>query len=158
MSNNVNKQAVPAGLFLKFTLAREGILGVLSPKGQALVVGGQSFTMPDLLAKIDAEIGVYQDIRDTRTLLHQKTADKRDRVPSQRRFLSDLEAAVKGQLGVGNADLVKFGYKPKKTPRSPTPEERVARQEKARATRERHNQTPDTASGGASSASTSPAK
>jgi hypothetical protein len=156
MSSSINKQAVPAGLYLKFITARQGIAGVLS-QGATLVVGGQSFTIPDLLVKVDAEIGVYQGIRDLRTLLHQKVADKRLREPSQRRFLNDLEAAVKGQLGVDNADLVKFGYKPKKTPRTLTPAERVAKQEKATATRAKHHPKPETAGGGASSALTSPA-
>ncbi len=152
MSTNINERAVPTGLLLELLTVKVGMSSGALPQGLTLVVGGQSYTMPDLLSKIVAEAAVHTDIRDLRTLIEQKLLDRDQREPSQRKFLDDLEAAVKGYLGVDSATLVNFGYKPKRTPAQPTPEERVARAAKAKATREKNHPKPDQAPGGASPA------
>src|SRR5271169_6551005 len=113
MSSGVNEKAVSHGLLLRFETARNGITSDL-PQTLTLVVGGQPYTMPSLLAKVDAESAVHTDIRDLRTTLEQKYSDRNAQEPEQRKFLDDLEAAVKGYLGVDNASLVDFGYTPKK--------------------------------------------
>ena len=149
---STNEKAVPKGLLLEFLTVQAGVNSGVLPQGITLVVGGQSFTIPGLLAKIAAEAGVHTDIRDLHTLIAQKILDRDQGEPSQRKFLDDLEAAVRGYLGVDSASLVKFGYKPNKKRATPTPEERVARKAKARATREKNHPKPDQAPGGASPA------
>jgi hypothetical protein len=152
MSSDINEKAVPTGLLLKFLTVQAGMSSGVLPQGLTLVVGGVSYNMPDLVSKIAAETAVHTDIRDLRTLLEQKLLDRDQKEPSQRQFLDALEAAVKGYLGVDSASLVKFGYKPKKKPATPTPEERVAKAAKAKATREKNHPKPDQAPGGASPA------
>lgn len=138
VNDNVNKQSVSRGLELELELLIAGAL-TLPPTTQ-LVVDGVSYTPATFVDRARTELAPFKAVRAAELVTKQARADRRTRTPGTKVFVADARAAVQGAIGSANPDLEKFGMKPRKQRQPETLEQKVARVEKAKATREKRGQ------------------
>ena len=116
--------------------AAKGLTTALPTGTVSLKVGAQTFTIPDLGAKIAS----YQAFFDAVTSAHvsySTSVDAKDAaVPEIRQFLTDLKDALVHLLGGKSPELTQFGVTPRKTPTKLTAEERSLANARARNTRD----------------------
>lgn len=129
--NNINK---PAGDEQKLLTVQAGIQAAI-PAGSKVVVGGTSYTQPQLLTKVGQLLAPYQPARDAKQALAAAVKAKKANQPAVQDFLVEFRAAVVALFGRGNPLLAKFGFQPKKA-KTTSSGKKVAKAAKAKATRE----------------------
>ena len=133
--DNIIKSNKPQGLELKIAKILAEI-GAAIPQGKTVDVGGKTYTVDELVKKLQSYQALFIGPRETRASLRQMVADREAATPEVVGFLSDLGAGFVGVLGRKNPELDKLGYPPRKENRKLTAEELLHRSEKARLTRE----------------------
>ncbi|MHB8420933.1 MAG: hypothetical protein ACYDCL_22920 [Myxococcales bacterium] len=129
-TNNVNK---PTGEEQKLLSVQSGIQAAI-PVGSAVVVGGTSYTQPQLLTKVGQLLAPFQPCRDAKAALTAAVAAKRQNQPVVQSFLVEFRAAMIALFGRGNPTLAKFGIQPTKA-KTTTAGAKVIKAAKAKATR-----------------------
>jgi|SRR5579872_3092859 len=100
-----------------------------------LNVVGTNYVPSSLSAALTAKKAPYVKADDAHTALKQAVAERDSQNADTLAFLDAVEGALVGSLGATSPQLSDCGVKPKKPHRTMTPEERLARAQKARATR-----------------------
>ena len=107
--------------------------------GLTLSVAGTSYTVPDLITKLESYQTLFSGTRSMHDALREQIL-KRDRVrPEVVTFLASLKGVLVGLYGAGSAELLKFGFSPAKKRAPLTAEQLLARATKAKATRAKRN-------------------
>ncbi len=137
MTTNTNDtKAVASGTELSVQLALKG-LNASPPPQSNLVIGSQSFTLPDLTTKLQGIDAVYQKRRDLEQQLASVRAFLKENGPAYAQFLRDFRFSFRGMLGARNEQLHAYGVKPLKEPRKLTAEQRTLAVARLRQTRKK---------------------
>ncbi|MHB1846289.1 MAG: hypothetical protein ACYCWW_15810 [Deltaproteobacteria bacterium] len=109
--SNVNPQAqksAPKGLYLAFTLLKQGVDSVI-PSKSSVMVGGQSYTQAQLSSKLASAIAIFQAVVDSHNQLKAAVLARAAAVPGLKLQYADIKKAIEAQLGSGSPVLVQFG-------------------------------------------------
>ncbi len=133
MSNN-RKNDTPAQVEARIAARITGVGSKLTG-AKPLEVLGDDYPADKLTAKLQSLQVPYTDSNEA----HQassKAVQARDAAePETLRFLDALDSSVRSRYGDDSPDLESFGIAKKKSPRKLTPEQKLAKAEKARLTR-----------------------
>jgi len=122
------------GFRLKLQQMLAGAQAVI-PDGTSITTAGGVLTKAQVVKKLTDELSEFQAIDAGLTALGMARVQLRDDLPKMHSFYTELKDALSVQFGRGSPLLAQFGLKPRQVPRRLTPEQRVARAEKARQTR-----------------------
>jgi len=109
-------------------------LGAVDTKRSTLEIGGP-LTPAEASAKAKSFLDLHHEVEVAKAAYQAKLQDRNASLSDAKAFVANAKTALVSVLGADSPDLVLFGLKPKKAPRSLTPEERLARAAKLRATR-----------------------
>ncbi|MHB8416511.1 MAG: hypothetical protein ACYDCL_00440 [Myxococcales bacterium] len=121
------------GVRTEVTAVANGI-GTSFPAGATIVVDGQSYSQASLLAALQAALALYSAVDTAVQALKNQRLALRAALPDVRQLLAGIKAALVAYFGKGNPVLEAFGFNLQK-PRQLNVEQKLARKEKAAATR-----------------------
>lgn len=105
------------------------------PAKSSEVVGGVSYTQPQLLAKLSGYLATYTAVQAARLQLTEALAARTAVAADAKEFLKDFKATLVAQFGRTSAQLTQFGFGPAKVAAPLTAAQKVLRTAKATATR-----------------------
>jgi hypothetical protein len=105
------------------------------PVGSSEVVGGVSYTQPQLLAKLSGYLATYTAVQSARLQLTQAIAARTAAAADAKEFLKDFKATLVAQFGRTSTQLTQFGFGPAKVAAPLTAAQKVLKAAKAKATR-----------------------
>src|SRR5580704_11423495 len=120
----VDPRAVAKGKELSLELALDG-LNASPPAASSYMIGSVSFTLPQLIAKLQTLSGPYDQRRALESQLAAVRASIQQQSSGDTQFLRDFRLCFRGMLGAENPQLTTYGVKPLKPARQLTGPERV---------------------------------
>jgi hypothetical protein len=133
----VDPKAVPRGKELSLELALDG-LNASPPVPTSFMIGSVSYTLPQLIAKLQTLLGPYDQRRTLESQLAAARASIRQQSAEDTQFLRDFRLCFRGMLGAENQQLTTYGVKPLKPAPKLTGPQRVQMAAKAKATRQKN--------------------
>jgi|SRR5579883_966871 len=127
------KQDHPGGVEARIDKLIAGLAKIADSNN--LNVVGTNYVPSSLSAALTAKKAPYVKADDAHTALKQAVAERDSQNADTLAFLDAVEGALVGILGATSPQLSDCGVTPKKPRRTMTPEQRLARVQKARATR-----------------------
>ena len=100
-----------------------------------LGVGGTTFTIPNLIAKLTGYGALYDAVSKAEAALTTAVQAREAAMPQAAVFLQQARSSVRSTLGATSTDNEGYGITPKKVPAPLTVEQLQAKKEKAAATR-----------------------
>jgi hypothetical protein len=98
-------------------------------------VEGVTYTVADLLAKLGALVAILDAASDAEVEWQKALLAREAVLPEVVKLVSGTRKFLKSHLGARNPALLAYGIEPEKAPAPPTAEQKVARVQKAKATR-----------------------
>lgn len=132
----LNDNSVPKGIELRLDTAILGLQQHLPATVTSIVIGTQSYSVADAIKLLQSRVEPWKAKRAAKAALRQLAVDEDRDYEAALQALSDLRASLGVSLGRTNEALTNFGFKPERQRRDLTPEEKVLRAAKAKATRE----------------------
>jgi hypothetical protein len=126
---------VPKGFRLKLQQMLAGVEAAI-PDGTSVTVPGGSMAKAAIVQKLTAATSEFQTVDASLTALDVARTRLRGDLPDLHAFYDELKTSLSASFGKGNPLLAQFGLSPQKPRKKLTPEQRVARAAKARATRQ----------------------
>ncbi len=131
--------AIPATVVPKYDFRGEvttlvDAIGKKIPGAPTFVVAGQSITKQGLEDFLNGILALFEEVDTGAQALKQRRLALQAALPGAHQFVVNLKAVLVGLFGKGNPVLESFGIAPKR--RQLTTEQKLARQEKAKLTRE----------------------
>jgi hypothetical protein len=109
------------------------------PPGTPLTVDGEATTSDALAARASGYLSKYTSAREAHAT-SQKLVHERDEIhPDVRHLIVHLRKTLDVKYGGENPILLKFGFEPHKKKAALTHDQKVAKADKARATREKNH-------------------
>ncbi|HZU98843.1 MAG TPA: hypothetical protein VFF73_19205 [Planctomycetota bacterium] len=133
-----NKSSGPGRVELRIQNLLAG-LAKLSPQ-ETLDVLGTSSAPGTVTSELGKRLVPYTDSNTAHQAASEAVKARDAAEPETVSYIEGVEAAVVSHFGATSERLTDFGLKPRKAPRKPTPEERLARTVKSNATRARVKQ------------------
>ncbi len=109
----------------------------LIPAKSTLVVKGATMTQAQVVSALQAVIAYYAAVRNQKAAMLTALAVRKQQSQAARDLYNQIKAALVAQLGKGNPELGKFGFKVGKTPKPLTSEQKALKAAKARVTRQK---------------------
>jgi len=125
----------PKGFRLKLQQMLAGVQAVI-PDGNSVIIPGGSMTKVEIVKRLTAGTSDYLTVDTSLTALRLARVQLRGELPDLRVLYDQLKASLSASFGKGSPLLAQFGLSPQKARKQLTPEQRVARAAKARATRQ----------------------
>ena len=91
---------------------REGVASAVAP-GAMWVIDGQRYTQPQLLARIDAMLLLFEKSELAKSSANAAVLAFNEALPANREWVVALTAVARQTLGVRSPQLIAFGLKPK---------------------------------------------
>jgi hypothetical protein len=123
-----------SGTRLKLQQMLAGVQAAI-PDGSSLIVPGGSLSKAEIVKRLTDGSSEYEAVDAGVAALGQVRFTLGADIPGLKGFLAELKNALKAQFGSRSPMLAQFGLSPQKVRKQLTPEQRVARAEKARQTR-----------------------
>jgi hypothetical protein len=134
----MNQKSVVKGVELRADTAIEGLQTAVPSGVTQLLVGGTTYTVPNLVTYAQSLVQPWVNVRNAHATIRQEMLTRPADTKALVGFLADLRVALQTLLGRDNEALTKFGFSPQK-PRKPlTPEQKTLRAAKAKLTRQKH--------------------
>jgi hypothetical protein len=105
------------------------------PAKSSEVVGGVTYTQPQILAKLTGYLATYTAVETLRTQLTQAIAARVAAAADAKEFLANFKVTVVAQFGRLSSQLAQFGFGPAKVATPLTAAQKVIKAAKAQATR-----------------------
>jgi hypothetical protein len=138
MANGMQNGAEAAkGFDLELSNLTQGVEKVIPP-GSSMMVNGQSYTQPQLVALLKGALALYEDVRLAKAALIGAIQKRRQKDAATHELYQQLKAALIANFGRSNPQLGRFGLKPR-SPRALTGPEKQLRAAKAKITRRKRN-------------------
>jgi hypothetical protein len=122
------------GFRLKLQQMLAGLEAVI-PDGTSITTTGGSLTKAAIVKILTDDVSEFQTVDAGVTALGVARKQIRDDLPQMHQLYTELKDALSAQFGRASPLLAQFGLSPQKARKQLTPEQRVARAEKARQTR-----------------------
>jgi hypothetical protein len=122
------------GFRLKLQQMLAGAEAVI-PDGSSITTPGGSLTKASIVKTLTDDLSEFQALDTEQLALGKIRLQLRDDLPGMHTYYTELKDALAGQFGKRSPMLTQFGLKPQQLRKQLTPEQRVARAEKARQTR-----------------------
>jgi hypothetical protein len=122
-----------AGFRTELTQVVSGI-GTQFPDGSSITVSGVVSSKQQLLSTLTALLGLFANVDAAATALSSERGALKAASPDGRKLLANIKTAIVAFFGKGNPALAAFGFSLAK-PKPLTAEQKLARKEKAAATR-----------------------
>jgi hypothetical protein len=132
MANNNGSK--PTAEQLQLQAASTGTQSLIPVKSSE-VVGGVSYTQPQILAKLAGYLATYTAVQNLRVQLTQAIAARTTAAAAAQEFLKDFKVTVVAQFGRLSPQLAQFGFGPAKVAAPLTAAQQVIKTAKAAATR-----------------------
>lgn len=134
LTDKTNKQAQPKGTELKLVNILKAVDDVLPDTG-TIYFQGANRTKPQFKAMTQAVLDPYQKTRQAHADVQRFSTERRDGEKAAKQYVLDVQVAVATAFGATSAQYGKFGFSTRKQRATLTPEQKLARAQKARATR-----------------------
>ncbi len=129
-----NGPSAPKGFEALLTTLVAG-LQQLIPAKSTLLVKGVTMTQAQVVSALQAAIAYYSAVRNQKAAMLTALAAREAQSQAARDLYNQIKAALVAQLGKGNPELGKFGFKVGKAPRLLTSAEKALKAARARVTR-----------------------
>jgi len=106
--------------------------------GKPVEVFGVDYTADQLTARFQSLLALYTAANEAHQAASKAVAARDGAQPGALLFLDAFEGMMRTRFGADSPDLQSFGITPKKPARKLTPEQQLAKTEKSRATRAKH--------------------
>ncbi len=129
-----NNDSKPTAEQLRIQAAYTGTQNAIPAKSSE-VVGGVTYTQPQLLAKLSGYLATYTAVQSARLQLTQAIAARTAAAADAKEFLKNFKVTIVAQFGRLSTQLTQFGFGPAKVAAPLTAAQKVLKAAKAQATR-----------------------
>jgi len=157
MSKKNRSNANPARVEARIAGYMTGV-GAKLAGGKPVEVFGVDYTADQLTAKFQSFLALYTAANEAHQALSKAIAARVGAEPGALLFLDAFEGMMRTRYGADSPDLESFGIAPRKPARKLTAEQQLAKTEKSRETRAKHDGETAPASPAPAAAGGTPAK
>ncbi len=86
------------------------------PSNASFTIGGVVYTRDELARAIESDLELFRGARESWAASRQKAHERDRRTPALRIFLQEVRSMLNSQFGQESAELVDFGFRPRRRP------------------------------------------
>jgi hypothetical protein len=139
MNDGINPKSVKRGIELRADTLIHGLETAVPAGVTQLVVSGVSTQVADLIKEVQDDVQPWKNARAAHAVLRQFTQDRPAATRKLAALIADVKIAITTIVGRENEVLTSFGFKPHKSPKPLTSEQKTIRAAKARLTRQKRH-------------------